>query len=299
MRYLILLALAWLPATIKPPTTYSWLPGPFLKAGEPILRTEVDQKNQPNPTVLSVDGRYHLLYDSGGLLYHASSDNGQNFSTDPDPVFGPTEWYEKGGVEDPRLAFINNLYYLTYTGYDGPLARVCLASSPDLKGWKKHGPLFPSFPPNARRRYSDGWTRCATILPDKLRNRYVMLFGDSDLWLATSDDLLNWNYRPQSVLTPEKNQDKLEMGPLIRRKEGLVAFYNATDARGRTSTYAALLADYDPTTVLERADTPLLEPTQKWEQNVTSTSALLFDGATWSLFYSGADRAIGLARANR
>jgi len=302
MRFaLLLLALSWVPAALQAPKeSPSWLPGPFLKASEPIMRPEMDRQNVPNPAVLSVDGRYEMLYDSAGLMFHASSEDGQRFTSDPEPIFGPTQWYEAAGVEDPRLVFINNLYYLTYTGYEGNIAHLCLATSPDLKGWKKHGPMFAQFPANARRRYPDNWTRAGAILPEKVKGRWLMIFGDSDLWLATSDDLLNWNYRPQPLLSPERGQDHLEAGPpILRRKEGLVVLYNVTDENKRTSMQAALLADYDPTQVLEKTALPLLEPTQKWEQNVTSGSALLYDGHYWSLYYAGGDRTIGLARAGR
>lgn len=300
MRFLFLLALAWLPATLQQTPPKSWLPGPFLKGSEPILRPEMDSKNVANPAVLNVDGRYEMLYDSAGLLFHATSEDGLRFVTDPQPVFGPTEWYEAAGVEDPRLVFINNLYYLTYTGYEGTLAHLCLATSPDLKGWKKHGPMISQFPANARRRYPDNWTRAGAILPEKVKGRWYMVFGDSDLWLAMSDDLLTWNYRPQPLLSPAPGQDKLEAGPpLVRRKEGLVLFYNATSTNQRTAMHAALLADYDPTQVLEKTELAFLEPTQKWEQNVTNGSAMLFDGNYWTLYYAGGDRAIGLARAGR
>ena len=50
-----------------------------------------------------------------------------------------------GGCEDPRVVQVGGTYYMTYTGYDGTSARLCLATSRDLLRWTKHGPLFPNF----------------------------------------------------------------------------------------------------------------------------------------------------------
>ena len=52
--------------------------------------------------------------------------------------------YEKQGMEDPRLVKIDNLFYLTYTAYDGINALGALATSTDLKKtWKKVGIIVP------------------------------------------------------------------------------------------------------------------------------------------------------------
>jgi beta-1,2-mannobiose phosphorylase / 1,2-beta-oligomannan phosphorylase len=51
--------------------------------------------------------------------------------------------YESHGVEDPRLVKIDDLYYLTYTAYDGVNALGALATSIDLKNFDKHGVIVP------------------------------------------------------------------------------------------------------------------------------------------------------------
>lgn len=50
---------------------------------------------------------------------------------------------EKQGLEDPRIVKIDDLYYLSYTAYDGFNARGALATSRDLKSFKKHGLIAP------------------------------------------------------------------------------------------------------------------------------------------------------------
>jgi len=51
--------------------------------------------------------------------------------------------YEIFGCEDPRITLIDDTYYITYTGFDGWCARICLATTKDFKTIKKHGVIGP------------------------------------------------------------------------------------------------------------------------------------------------------------
>lgn len=59
------------------------------------------------------------------------------------PILFPTFDYELQGVEDPRIVKIDDLYYLTYTAYDGINALGTLATSKDLKHFEKKGVIVP------------------------------------------------------------------------------------------------------------------------------------------------------------
>jgi predicted GH43/DUF377 family glycosyl hydrolase len=59
------------------------------------------------------------------------------------PVLFPQSNYETHGVEDPRIVKIDDLYYLTYTAYDGVNALGALATSKDLMHWDKMGLIVP------------------------------------------------------------------------------------------------------------------------------------------------------------
>jgi predicted GH43/DUF377 family glycosyl hydrolase len=59
------------------------------------------------------------------------------------PFMVPEFEYESHGVEDARVVKIEDLYYMTYTGYDGTNARGALATSKDLVHFKKHGVIVP------------------------------------------------------------------------------------------------------------------------------------------------------------
>src|SRR6185369_17110611 len=59
------------------------------------------------------------------------------------PVVFPQFDYESHGVEDPRIVKIEDLYYLTYTAYDGINALGALAVSRDLIHFDKMGIIAP------------------------------------------------------------------------------------------------------------------------------------------------------------
>jgi len=59
------------------------------------------------------------------------------------PVITSEFDYESHGVEDPRIVKIDDLYYLTYTAYDGLNAQGALTVSTDLKNFKKCGIIVP------------------------------------------------------------------------------------------------------------------------------------------------------------
>lgn len=60
-----------------------------------------------------------------------------------EPLIVPEFDYESQGVEDPRIVKIGEIYYLTYTAYDGINARGALATSRDLKQFRKQGIIVP------------------------------------------------------------------------------------------------------------------------------------------------------------
>jgi predicted GH43/DUF377 family glycosyl hydrolase len=59
------------------------------------------------------------------------------------PFMVPEFEYESHGIEDARIVKIDDLYYMTYTGYDGTNARGAVATSKDLRHFKKHGIIVP------------------------------------------------------------------------------------------------------------------------------------------------------------
>jgi beta-1,2-mannobiose phosphorylase / 1,2-beta-oligomannan phosphorylase len=59
------------------------------------------------------------------------------------PILFSEEDFESHGVEDPRITKIDDLYFLTYTGYDGVNALGALAVSKDALHFEKKGIIVP------------------------------------------------------------------------------------------------------------------------------------------------------------
>lgn len=59
------------------------------------------------------------------------------------PLLFPQFDYESKGIEDPRIVKIDDLFYLTYTAYDGINALGALATSKDLLHFDKLGIIVP------------------------------------------------------------------------------------------------------------------------------------------------------------
>ena len=60
------------------------------------------------------------------------------------PILFPEKKYASQGLEDPRIVKIEDLYYLTYSVYDGINVRGAYATSKDLKNFKKHKVITPN-----------------------------------------------------------------------------------------------------------------------------------------------------------
>ncbi|MPT31999.1 MAG: pesticidal protein Cry7Aa [Chryseobacterium sp.] len=104
-----------------------------------------------NPAVLRENDYVHLFYRAVSKDNHSSIgycqlktpitiENRMEI-----PVLYPQYNYEKKGVEDPRIVKIDDLYYLTYTAYDGINALGALATSKDLVTWEKRGLIVPQY----------------------------------------------------------------------------------------------------------------------------------------------------------
>ena len=188
----------------------------------PVSKKEVrwEERNVLNPSAVVKDGKIYLIYraqdrEMTSRLGLAISEDGLHFKKQPSPVFYPDrdsmklyEW--KGGEEDPRIVEgEDGTYIMTYTAYDGKVARLCLASSKDLKNWTKHGLVL------GEGKYRDLWSKSGAIVSrleggkivaTKIKAKYWMYFGDSDLFIATSDDLIHW-----TVAENEENQKMISV----------------------------------------------------------------------------------------
>lgn len=281
-----------------------------------------------NPTVVKYEGKFVMLYraqDRQGKssIGYATSQDGIHFERRPEPVLAAEAPYESGGgLEDPRLVKIRDMFYLTYTGYNnqggsgthatGPIhgdAQLCMATSPDLIHWKRHGVIMPAY----KGKWNVGWTKSGAIVPEKIGDKYWMYYLADDahqltqMSIANSDDLLHWTDvldHPVLASRPRMfDSQVVEPGPApVITDDGILLIYNGADDHSVYRTGWVLFDKKDPTKVLARAQQPIFEPLHKWEKvgqvpNVVFVEGLVPDGNRWLFYYGGADKYIGVASA--
>jgi len=122
-----------------------------IKEGILLEKTQLDFENVGvlNPAVIREGDCVHVFYRAVKKGNHSSI--GYCKLDGPltvaerweKPIIVPEFEYESHGVEDARIVKIDDLYYLTYTGYDGTNARGALAISKGLKDFIKQGIIVP------------------------------------------------------------------------------------------------------------------------------------------------------------
>jgi beta-1,2-mannosidase len=304
----------------------------------PILNKRVkwEEKDVFNPAATVRDNKVYLLYraeDKIGKFAGTSrlglavSDDGLHFSKLSEPVFYPDndslkvyEW--EGGVEDPRLVEREDgMYVMTYTAYDGNLARLLVATSTDLTHWTKHGLVLTG-------KYKNTWSKSGAIVArqngsrivaEKIDGKYWMYFGDTGLFMATSEDLIHWTpleegEKLKSVLTPRKgyfDSRLVESGPYaLVTANGILLLYNGMnlDGEGRDMKFQpgaycagqALFDKTDPTKLIDRLESNFMKPDKEYEISGQVNQVCFIEGMVpfkdkWFLYYGTADSKIAVA----
>ena len=308
----------------------------------PVRREKLkwEEKDVFNPAAIVRNDTVFLLYraeDKIGKFAGTSriglawSTDGLHFTRNPQPILYPDNDAEKkyeweGGCEDPRIVEdANGAYYLTYTAYDGDKARLLAASSPDLYHWTKHGLSFEN---TYNGKYLNEWSKSGSIIckyengkatAAKINGKYWMYWGDTNIFLASSDDLIHWTPVETNdgkllvVFGPRKgnfDSDLVEPGPpAMLTDSGVVLIYNSRNvpSKGDTSlaegTYAAsqiLLDKNDPSKVLQRMDSYFMKPDKPYEisgqvNHVCFAEGLVNYKNKWFLYYGTADSKIAVA----
>ena len=301
--------------------------GPFTPwSGNPVLRPSGDgwqSGNVYNPAAVVYDDQVVLLYrahsdDRVSRLGYAVSDDGLNFVAESLPVLEPTEPYDARGCEDPRLTCIDGVFYLTYTGFDGRSALLCLATSTDLRSWTKHGPLFPDLDTwktvawAKGRRSERPWNKAGGIAPVRVGGLWHMYVGEGAIYHATSPDLLTWTVDAAPLVEGRPgtwDADLVEVGaPPVVVDDQLLLLVNGA----RFISMEQGLVEYrcgqiafaldDPRQMVDRPDESWLQPTAAEEKaglvpNVTFVEGLVSFRGEWLAYYGQADTTTGVASA--
>ena len=299
-----------------------------------------------NPAAIVKDGKVHVIYraeeklgekEIGGhtsRLGLATSSDGFTFLREKEPIFYPGEDSQKefewtGGTEDPRIVETEEgLFVLTYTQWNRDVPRLAVATSRDLKNWEKHGPIFKEWKEGKYHNVESKSGAIVTELKDgklvaaKIKGKYWMYYGVPHIWLATSDDLVNWvpveNHEGNRVpvLSPRPgffDSWLVEAGPPpLLTKNGIVVLYNAGNSQqvgvknlgNRVYTGGQALFDAnDPWKLLDRTTDPFIQPELPFEKSgqypegTTFLEGLVYFQGKWILYYGTADSMVGVVSA--
>ncbi|MCE7071788.1 MULTISPECIES: glycoside hydrolase family 130 protein [Dyadobacter] len=312
----------------------------------PMNKKQVDWESNDtfNPAAIIKNGKIVVLYraeDKAGRaigkrtsrLGYAESEDGITFKRRKEPVLYPAEDNQKknewpGGCEDPRVAVTEDgLYVIIYTQWNQDKARLGIATSRDLLKWEKHGPAFTKA---FNGKFNEIWSKSGSIVTKlvgdkqviaKINGKYWLYFGEANVNLASSTDLINWtplvdkNENLVNLISPRKgffDSNLTECGPpAIVTEKGIVLLYNGKNDKGEDgdkrftpNSYCAgqvLFDKNDPSKVLDRLDVPFFRPMESFEKSGQYVAGTVFiEGMVyfknkWLLYYGCADSRVGVA----
>lgn len=244
--------------------------------------------------VIGYKGRNYLTTMS--YLRPVSSTDGIHFKDDPDfpPIFGQGE-LESFGIEDCRVAVMDDGYYLTFTEVSAKAVGVGLIRTTDWRHFERMGMIFP--PHNKD---------CA-LFEEKIGDMYYAFhrpsspeLGGNYIWTAESPDRVHWGNHKCIATTRDNMWDCARVGAgasPIKTKEGWLEIYHGADYDNRYCLGALLLDTNDPSKVLARSEEPIMEPVMPYEQtgffgNVIFSNGQLVDGDDITLYYGASDEVI-------
>ncbi len=241
--------------------------------------------------VINYDGTDYLTTISHLRL--VCSVDGINFeeAADYPSLFGEGE-YESYGIEDCRVAKIDDTFYLTYTMVSANGVGVGLRTTKDWKVFKKEGMILS--PHNKD---------CA-IFEEKINDKFYTLhrpsspeLGGNYIWLAESFDGIHWGNHKCIAKTRAGKFDSKRLGAgaaPIKTEKGWLEIYHGATNENRYCLGAILLDLKDPSIVLARSEEPIMEPIAQYEQtgffgNVVFTNGHKVIGDTVYMYYGASD----------
>jgi predicted GH43/DUF377 family glycosyl hydrolase len=282
----------------------------------PILKREdipYPVETVHNPAVTKFEGKYIMLFRSHlrngrSIIGIGESEDGYTFRIRNKPFIIPSEHepfktYEEYGVEDPRIAEIGGIYYITFSAYSKFGVRVVLAKTEDFKSLERISII------------TQADCRNVVLFPEKIGGRYVRLDRPHteiipwSIWISYSPDLIYWG-DSKVIITPKKyHWDELKVGPgatPIKTKKGWLNIFHGVFRTMDGAIYrlgVALHDINDPEKVLV-GDNWILEPKDPWERvgyvhNVVFTcGAVLEENGILKIYWGGADSVVCVGEAN-
>jgi predicted GH43/DUF377 family glycosyl hydrolase/glycosyltransferase involved in cell wall biosynthesis len=246
--------------------------------------------------------------DSGDFLTQMShlrvarSRDGVRFTVDPHPAVVPENRLEEYGCEDPRATLIDGVWHVTYVSVSRLGITTSRLTTTDFRSFERHGVMF--LPDH----------KDVVLFPGRVGGRYAAFtrpmpqsFGRVlGMWIAFSDDLVNWGGHQPLALPRPGCWDDLRTGAgttPFRVPEGWLEIYHGVDHNTRYALGGLLLDADDPTRVLARSPAPILAPIAPYEHEgllpdiVFSCGHVSLDDAGQDIrvYYGAADSCLAAA----
>jgi predicted GH43/DUF377 family glycosyl hydrolase len=294
-----------------------------------------------NCAILHYENKFHMLYRAIGeyeryisRIGYASSTDGYSFARSNHIALEPMQDYEQYGIEDPRMVEIDNQVYITYvilSAYvtDGAIveASTALATTTDFLKYTRLGVITTKgsnnkdvvlFPEKMSQQQQSSVLSSSSSNNTDGAGKYFFLHRPSgwigskygvnkpSIWLGEGNALTNFE-KHTLLLKPEEDWEELKVGagpPPIKTRTGWLVIYHGVSRDKVYRAGAALLDLHDPSKIIGRTKTPILEPKEPYEKfgdvsNVVfPTGACVVDNDKLFVYYGGADRVCCLATAD-
>ena len=230
----------------------------------------------------------------------ARSRDGVHFTVDDTPAIAPLTDMEEYGVEDPRATFIEGRWHITYVSVSRWGITTSLATTRDFRTFEREGVIFlPDHKDVVLFPKAVGGHYAALTRP--MPQSFSRICG---IWIAFSDDLVNWGGHERLALPRPGYWDELRTGasavPFLT-DHGWLELYHGVDRNTTYSMGALLLDPEDPRKVIARSPTPILVPTEPYERmglfndTVFSCGHVDLGDGTVRMYYGAADSVIAAA----
>jgi predicted GH43/DUF377 family glycosyl hydrolase len=287
-----------------------------------------------NSAAIFDDGKVHFIYRALGdkdlsVLGYATSTDGITIDErSPEPIYFPREPFETpggnafatfadhyasgggyGGIEDPRITKVENKLYLTYVAFDGANPPRAAMSNIDIedfrkKDWGKWAKAKLISAPGIINK-------SAVIFPKKVKDKYVVLHRVYPNILVDYLDDLEFNdyLKGHHFIPPRKHfWDSKKIGagaPPMETKDGWLLVYQSVGYQdpSRYKIGAMMLDKENPSKVLYRTDTPIIEPVEPYENDGFKAGVVYPCGSVimndkLHIYYGGADSYVNAATAD-
>lgn len=264
-----------------------------------------DEVEVIDPRIVRLRRSGHLRLTFVSWLLVAFSRDGLSIDRFGAVPFLPATRYETFGVEDPRLAKLDDRFYFTYVAVSEHGVATALASTTDFLSFQRHGIIF--CPEN----------KDVILFPEKIDGQYVALhrpnpnahFCRPEVWIARSPDLRHWGDFAR-LLGTEASWATVKVGggtPPVHTDRGWLSLFHGhikPEQPGEVGEYAAgtmLLDSKDPQRVVGLSPHPVMRAEAEFERSgflpaIVFPTALVSRGDDLDVYYGAADTVVGVAR---